>query len=198
MKPKPPKPRPCKVCKEKFTPSRMGQKVCSIKCAKKDVEIGKKREFKKETRKLKEKIKRRSDWFKEALEACKRYVRARDRVQAKREGRNPYCCSCLTEKQDIQYAAGHFKTVGAHPELALNEFQIWLQCNRYCNMGLSGNIYGNKHSPGYLKFMIDKFGQDYVDSLDGRPVAKYTVDELREIKSLYSYFANQLEKELRS
>lgn len=192
------KQKPCPICKEPFTKQRMGQKTCmKYKCAIEHGRLERKKEFRKETRRLKEKTKARSDWFKDALKACKRYVRARDRVEALREGRNPHCCSCLTEKHDIQYAAGHFKTAGAHGELALNEFNIHLQCNRYCNKGLSGNIYGNKHTPGYLKFMVDKYGQDYVDSLEGRPVAKYTIDELKEIKTLYNYFANGLEKELK-
>lgn len=156
-----------------------------------------KKEFRKKTRELKEKVKGKSDYMEEARKAAKRYVRARDRVFYLSRGLMPTCCSCGTDRPDTQYAAGHYKTVGGHGEISMNEFNIHLQCNKYCNKELSGNINGTKNSHGYKAFMVEKYGQDYVDSLDGRPVANYSIEELKEIKQLYNYFALELEKELR-
>jgi len=186
----------CKGCGNKFAPYNTLQKACSTRCALDVVQAKKKKEFKKETRKLKDNIKTRSDWMKEARAATNRYIRARDRVDAKRQGRLPECCSCGNANQNIQYAAGHFKTVGAYPELRFNEFNIHLQCNKRCNMELSGNIHGTKDTKGYTVFMVGRYGQEFVDSLTSRPTPNYTLDEIKEIKQLYNYFANQLEKEL--
>lgn len=190
------KQKKCKGCGNKFTPYNSLQKACSPRCALDIVEAEKQKAFKRETRERKEKLKTRSDWMREAQIATNRYIRARDRVYAKREGRYPECCSCGTTNQDIQYAAGHFKTVGAYPELRFNEFNIHIQCNKRCNKELSGNIHGTKDTRGYHKFIVEKYGEMFIDEITNRPIPHYTIAELKEIKKLYNYFANQLEKEL--
>lgn len=66
----------------------------------------------------------------------------------------PSCISCskIADHYALgEFACGHLKTVGAHEELRFNTLNTELQCNRYCNKGLSGNITGNKNSRGYLE-----------------------------------------------
>jgi hypothetical protein len=73
-------------------------------------------------------------------------------------GIQPYCISCGKESMD--WCCGHFKTVGAQGGLRYDRMNTYLQCNRYCNMGLSGNIEGNKNTHGYKKGLILRFGEE--------------------------------------
>lgn len=68
------------------------------------------------------------------------------------------CISCGTTK-DVQYCAGHYKTAGGHPELALEPLNINLQCNRNCNCCLSGNIEGTKQHMGIKKELLRDLGK---------------------------------------
>jgi len=97
------------------------------------------------------------------------------------------CISCGNENPNILYSGGHYKTAGGHLEIALDSRNIHRQCLMNCNKSLSGNISGNKHSEGFVKGLIKRYGQDYVHWLDSyhEPV-KYTVDELRAIRAYYS------------
>ena len=70
----------------------------------------------------------------------------------------PYCISC--QKTNMDWCCGHFKTVGSQGNLRYDRLNTYLQCNRYCNMGLSGNIEGNKTTVGYKKGLLLRFGED--------------------------------------
>ena len=92
-----------------------------------------------------------------------RMVKLEKIAEALRAGKNPVCISCgkpFTFDQIHDFAAGHYKTVGAHEELRFNTLNVELQCNRYCNKGLSGNINGNKNSHGYMVGLAYKYGED--------------------------------------
>ncbi|MEE9351504.1 MAG: recombination protein NinG [Thiotrichaceae bacterium] len=71
-------------------------------------------------------------------------------------GLAPSCISC--SKQNMDWCCGHFKTVGSSPELRYKEYNTYLQCNRYCNRALSGNIEGNKTTRGYKEGLKERFG----------------------------------------
>ena len=73
-------------------------------------------------------------------------------------GLQPYCISCLKENMD--WCCGHFKTSGGNSRLRYDPINTYLQCNRNCNMGLSGNIAGNKNSIGYTKGLAHRFGEE--------------------------------------
>jgi hypothetical protein len=73
-------------------------------------------------------------------------------------GIEPTCISC--GKINMDWCCGHFKTVGAQGILRYDRNNTYLQCNRYCNMGLSGNIAGNKNTRGYKQGLIDRFGKN--------------------------------------
>jgi len=155
------------------------QKACSVTCAIELTKNQKKKEFKQETRKLKEKIKSRSDWMREAQIATNRYIRARDAGKP--------CISC-GRNSGAKMNAGHYRSVGSCPELRFNELNIHLQCE-HCNSYLSGNAIE------YRKNLSELIGDDLLEYLEGpHEIKKYTAEELKEIKQLYNYFANQLEK----
>lgn len=73
------------------------------------------------------------------------------------KGLIPECLSC-GKKRD--FCCGHFKTRGSQGNLRYDTTNTFLQCNRYCNMALSGNIEGNKNTRGYKKGLIERFGAE--------------------------------------
>jgi hypothetical protein len=89
------------------------------------------------------------------------------------------CICCSAPRGSAQFCGGHFKTAGAHPELALDLLNIHGQRNYHCNQQKSGNIHGDKHSHGYIKGLVMRYGQWIFDYLDGfHPQRKYTCEEL--------------------
>lgn len=134
---------------------------------------------KSDLRKRKEKLKSYAKLAAEAEKAVRRYIRARDYGKP--------CISCGTTNPNIQYAAGHFKTSGGHKELRFNVLNMHLQCNKYCNSALSGNINGNKHTKGYRQGLIDRFGQWIVDYLESHHESKnYSREDLNRIKRIFN------------
>jgi hypothetical protein len=118
----------------------------------------------------KEKLETRSDWLKKAQTAVNAWVRARDADLP--------CISCQRHHQG-QYHAGHYRSVGACPELRFEPSNIHKQCAP-CNNHLSGNIVA------YRPQLITKEGLDRVEWIEGKHEAKkYTMDELKAITKDY-------------
>lgn len=160
----------CRQCKQPFSPSMTTQVVCSPKCAIEYAKEGRKKEFRRETRNLKEKIKKRSDWAKEAQAAVNAYVRWRDRDEP--------CISC-DRHHEGQYHAGHYRSVGSSPELRYEPLNIWKQCSA-CNNYLSGNLVN------YRINLIKKIGIEKVEWLESNHPAKhYSIDDLKEIRDKF-------------
>lgn len=186
---KPPRPKKCRVeiCGATFVPSRLGQAVCSPACAIIDAPKNQEKARKaladvgrKELKAAKEKIKTRAEHMKDAQTAFNAWVRARDAGLP--------CISCGTTA-DIQYAAGHFRSAGGHPELRFDPLNVHLQCNRNCNMAKSGNL-----GP-YRVELIKRIGQEKVDWLEGPHEPKrYTIDDLKAIKAHYRALARELKR----
>ena len=176
------KSRKCKECQEYFTPMNSTNSVCGWKCAllqvnrinerkatiaSKKVDSAKKRDI--ALRKLA--LKSKSDHLRDAQAACNAYIRERD---------GKICISCGTQKPDIQYCAGHYKTRGAHPSLRFHPFNISSQCNKRCNLMLSGNI------SDYRPNLINKIGLSNVEWLEGPHESQnLTIDDIKEIKEYY-------------
>ena len=68
----------------------------------------------------------------------------------------PECISC--GKKNMDWCCGHFKTVASQGALRYDERNTYLQCNKYCNSSLSGNINGNKNTRGFLQGLAERFG----------------------------------------
>jgi len=134
--------------------------------------------FKAETKAMREKVKTKSEWAKEAQAAFNKFIRLRDAGQP--------CISCGRHHQG-QNHAGHYKSVGSSPELRFDESNCHLQCAP-CNNHLSGNI------ANYRPNLISKIGQDGVDRIEGpHDPKKYSIDDLKAIKAKYKEKARQLE-----
>lgn len=181
MKPSDLKTRKCKQCPERFIQYRTTQIVCSPKCA---LELAQAKRLKLERRELRErkfKAKTLSQWLKEAERWVNRYVRLSQFGYP--------CISCGTTDPNIQYAAGHFRTVKAAPQLRFNLDNIHLQCNRLCNMALSGNLLE------YRKGLVIKIGIDRVEALENNnQIYRYTIDEAKVIIAEFKIECKKLER----
>ena len=181
-------PKKCKVCKTDYEPRNSMQNWCSPNCGfelsqKKLLQVVKKKEKEKRKRYRadKERIKTRGEHLREAQTAFNKFIRLRDRLEP--------CISCQRHHTG-QYHAGHYKTVGAHPELRFNELNVRRQCQP-CNNHLSGNL------TNYRINLINKIGLDKVEFLEGpHPITKYTIEEIKAIKAKYRAKCREIEKEL--
>ena len=190
---KTPKPKKCKnpACGISFPPQRLGQAVCSPKCglAIKDVNQEKARKSlaqieRREIKVRKEKLKSRAEHLREAQAAVNEYVRLRDASLP--------CISCDSMPSDhdlitgSRWDAGHYRSVGACPELRFEPLNIHRQCVK-CNRNLSGN------AVEYRIRLVNRIGADKVDWLEGPHSArKYTVDEIKTIKADYRAMTREL------
>lgn len=183
------KPKKCKAdgCGTMFTPYKPMQKCCSVECeykyALKHLEKKRERrrkEEKKKVREAKKRLKTRSQWAKEAQIAFNRYIRLRDK--------NEPCISC-GKNTGAKMNAGHYLSVGAHPELRYNELNCHKQCE-HCNSFLSGNI------AKYRINLVEKIGLEKVEWLEGpHEVPRRTAEYFEEIKRIYTEKAKKLEKD---
>lgn len=192
---KQPKPKTCKnpACRASFVPQRLGQAVCSPKCALAVVEAKKAKEKKslalagrREIKIRKEKLKNRADHLREAQAAVNEYVRLRDAHLP--------CISCDSTPNDndlmtgSRWDAGHYRSVGACPELRFESLNIHRQCVK-CNRNLSGN------AVEYRIRLVQRIGAEKVAWLEGlHAPCKYTVEEVKAIKAKYRAMTKELKK----
>ena len=182
MRNKLPKQHKCKECGGYYVKSQSTQQVCSMKCAiaysKRKAEEKRKKQEKSDRleasrrmRDRKEKLKSRSDWLKDLQRVFNEFIRLRD-VDLP-------CISC-GRYHNGQYHAGHYRSVGACPELRFNEDNVHKQCSA-CNSHLSGNILE------YRLGLIEKIGLERVEFLERKdhPPLKLSVEEIKELIKVY-------------
>ncbi|MBJ2270450.1 recombination protein NinG [Pseudomonas sp. MF6772] len=185
---KQPKPKTCRnpACKTSFVPQRLGQAVCSPKCALATVEVQKAKVRKslsladrREIKVRKEALKTRADHLKDTQVAFNAWVRARDADLP--------CISCGRHHEG-QYHAGHYRTVGANPELRFEPLNAWKQCAP-CNNHLSGNLINYRIS------LLQRIGEEKVAWLEGPHQAKkHTIEELKAMTAEYRAKTRELKK----
>lgn len=168
----------CRHCKQHtshYIQAPLGA-FCDSKCATAHAmekqQQKREKDFKKRTRELKTKVRDndRGYWLKQAQAAFNAFIRVRDEKEP--------CISC-GRHHDGQYHAGHYRTVGAHPELRFDELNCHKQCS-VCNNHLSGNLLEYRIS------LIKKIGQGAVEVLEGpHDPKKYSIDDLKAIKKEY-------------
>jgi FtsZ-binding cell division protein ZapB len=190
---KQPKPKTCKnpVCRASFVPQRLGQAVCSPKCALATVEVQKAKEKKslaladrREIKVRKEALKSRGDHMREAQQAFNEYIRTRDQAAGH---------LCISSGKPLDWSgnavdAGHYRSVGSAPHLRFDERNCHAQ-SKQDNRFLSGN------AVDYRIGLIARIGQEAVDALESdQSVRKYTVDEIKAIKATYRAKTRELKK----
>ena len=193
MKNKPPKQHKCKECGAYYIKKQSMQQVCSMECAiaysKRKAEEKRKKQEKSDRleagrrmRARKEALKSRSDWLKEAQKAFNEFIRLRDKDLP--------CISC-GRYHEGQYHAGHYRSVGAYPELRFNEDNVHKQCS-VCNNHKSVNAIE------YRINLIRKIGLEKVEFLerhDHQPL-KLSIDEIKELIRVYKAKCKGLENVL--
>ena len=175
------KEKTCKSCGAEFQPFRSLQRVCSPICAINLDHERKKEAFKRETRSMKKAMNDtdRGYQLKKAQDAFNKYIRLRDASEP--------CISCGRHHHG-QYHAGHYRSVGSAPELRFEPLNVSKQCQP-CNSHLSGNLIN------YRVALVQKIGIDSVEWIEGPHEAKkYTIDDIKAIKSKYSRMARDLEE----
>ena len=185
---KQPRAKKCRVaeCGASFVPARLGQAVCSPACAIIDAPKSREKTRKalaqierKEIKVRKEKLKSRAEHLKDTQQAFNAWVRERDAALP--------CISC-GRHHDGQYHSGHYRTVGANPELRFEPLNAWKQCAP-CNNHLSGNLINYRIS------LLQRIGEEKVAWLEGpHEPKKYTVDELKALTAHYRALTKELKK----
>jgi len=175
------KPKKCRVCSTVFTPARPLQRVCSGQCALAHVKAEDKRKAAKVKREGRRALRGRSDWLKLAQAAFNGYIRARDRELP--------CISCGRATKAKQNA-GHYLSVGSHPELRFDEDGCHKQCE-HCNSWKSGN------AVEYRRRLIERIGLPRVEWLEGpHEPKKYTIEELDSLCKTYRAKTRELQRSL--
>lgn len=182
----------CRQCREWYAPRTTLDRACSPGCALKLVRADRERARRKETKRAKEKIKTRRELTREAQVAFNKFIRARDADQP--------CICCGRRGGDEswkpggEWDAGHYLSVGSHPELRFEELNCHKQL-KSCNAG-SGKFTRKNYTVGqeYRERLIAKIGQDAVEWLEGpHEQKKYTADDLREIRDYYRARTRELQ-----
>ncbi|AGL85585.1 recombination protein NinG [Pseudomonas protegens] len=179
----------CPACRVMFTPVRASQAVCGeIECA---IAHGQSEKGQASARKAladverreikvrKARLKSRADHLREAQAVFNEWVRLRDADLP--------CISC-GRHHDGQYHAGHYRTVGANPEIRFEPLNVWKQCAP-CNTHLSGNLVN------YRLSLLQRIGAEKLGWLEGpHPARKYTIEEIKAIKADYREKIKEMKK----
>jgi hypothetical protein len=169
----------CKECGVQYEKRTMRHVYCSPPClfaAKKKADEKKARA---DYKRRKEALKTRKDYENDLQVLVNRFCRLRDAAEP--------CISCCRHHRG-QYHAGHYKSVGAHPELRFDEFNINKQC-KPCNVDKSGNILE------YRKGLIAKHGIEKVEELEGyHPPLKLAIGEIELKIAAYRKKVKQLQE----
>lgn len=202
--------RKCKVCGEKFTPQYDNIRWCcpahgaiyalELRAKQKVKEVAKRIKAQKEAEK-EGRARRRArvaelrptGYYKsQAQQAFNAFIRARDSHLP--------CISCgETNPPDLhggQWDCGHFKTVGAHPELRFEERNAHKQC-KSCNGG-AGKYTAKEATVAqhYEEGLIARYGQAYVDWLNGpHEMTNYRREDYIRIRDEYRAKLKELKQQ---
>lgn len=192
----------CRVCPTQFRPMSSTQVVCSPECAREYVKRREERKAEREKlraekaeradrRKRKRELMTVSEWIKVAQAAFNAYIRARDHDMP--------CISCGVTNPPERYGGawdcGHFRSVGAAPELRFDERNAYRQC-KSCNGG-SANFAakGETVRAEYRRRLIERVGLELVEWLEGPHEPKhYSAAELEELAKDFRARRRELER----
>lgn len=166
---------PCKVCSKPFLRLNSLQVVCGVRCARQVPVIAKKAARAADSQR-REALKTRQQWLREAQAEFNAYIRLRD------AGKPCICCGQLGASSGSRggdWDAGHYRSTGSAPHLRFDEANCHRQlkqCNRY----------GAGRAVDYRIGLVARIGLAEVERLESdNRVRKFTVDELRSLRSIY-------------
>ena len=164
----------CSICQKEFTKQRMGQVVCSPKCAIKVPKVARQKEKALVTQR-KAALKTARDYIKEVQTAFNAYIRERDKHEL------CICCNQFLSSGDVggAYDCGHYRSVGSAPHLRFDERNAHgqrKQCNRW----------GAGRAVDYRLGLIRRIGLEQVESLESdQTPKKWGKEDLLELKAQY-------------
>ena len=169
----------CRHCKEKFTPKFFNQKfhLDKLECiaafnewVKVETEKKNDREWRKEKKVIKEKLKSHADYVKDLQIVFNAYIRERDKSLP--------CVSCGAFNVE-EWHCGHYIPT-TYQYLRFNEKNCARQCSK-CNTYLRGNLVS------YRIELINRIGLDEVEKLeaDRHITKKLSIPELIEMRVKY-------------
>jgi hypothetical protein len=196
-----PKPRKCRCgCGQPIPDGNTLRIAATLDCALKMATATREKRERKELREARSKtradklrIKKRSEWIADAQIAFNQYIRARDYLDG---------CICCGKAADDEawkpggsWDAGHYLSVGSHPELRFDEDNCHKQA-KSCNAG-AGKYARKTHTvnQAYRERLILKIGIKRVERLEGpHPARKYTIPELQALIAEYRGKKRELER----
>jgi hypothetical protein len=209
LKRKPPKPRECTVCRKVYQPINSRQIACDMKCALLKVQAKNKLKVKAYTRKtqkantkaVRDLNKRTLSWQHKKTQPVFNRMRVLEEIKWFRDlGREPECISC--GKTNMDWACGHYQSVGSTTgTMRYDVLNTYLQCNKRCNMSLSGNISGTTTTRGYENGPRERFGEDQAQSIMeyckvSQQPKKWQCEDLEEARAGYAERIRELTLEL--
>ncbi len=177
---KPAELKQCRQCEKFFRPWSSTQTVCGRLCAGRYVKAAKKTEIA-TTKERREKLKTNGQRKAEAQRAINHWiVHVRDKDEP--------CISCGRFHQGAWHA-GHFRSRGSAPHLALDPRNLAKQCAP-CNLYLHGNLIE------FRRALIEKHGVEFVEQLESDQTPRhYSGDDYEEIKRKYRELTREAKKE---
>lgn len=182
------KPRKCAVkgCRKPFLSGRSFVSWCSPECgaviAEQKLQKARAAEERKQAAEHREKLadsKPLQHWLKLTERVVNHYILTRDAA---------YGCISCGARTTVQWEAGHYLSVGSHPELRYHPGNINKQCH-HCNHNKSGN------QAAYRIGLVERHGVALVEELEGpHPTAKYTRDGLAAIRRHFAAETRKLKK----
>lgn len=174
----------CKSCNDPFIPRNTLQKVCCAACALNHAQGIREKAFKSETAKRKKALLENDTVFLKARaqKVFNEFIRMRDASLG--------CVSCdKGPSWNGQWHAGHYKTVGARPDLRFSELNAHKQCS-VCNNYLSGNL------AEYRKNLILRIGIEEVGNIElDREIVAYRAKDYKDIYEKYKLKIKALRNE---
>ena len=149
----------CKECGINFVPKYFNQKMCLDNdiCLKAFADFARETEQKRQIQDWKKRKPILVEDNKKVPEFKNDLQKEINKIARLIDGDLP-CISCGTQNP-VQYAGGHRKSVGSHPNIRYHLDNIHKQCNNYCNKNLSG------FPDGYDSGLLKRYGPEYLDTV---------------------------------
>ena len=165
-----------KLCRQPFVPNRSFEKHCSPECGFilsqeliANQKVKKEKAERAEDKKKLEEFKPLAYWERIAERYCNEYIRLRD----------PDVCISCGVMHSSAWQAGHYISVGANKTLRYVEENINKQC-------INCNMFKGSNAIEYRKGMLEKWGQEKLDWLEGwHSPLKLTKEYLQEVAEYY-------------
>jgi len=125
--------------------------------------------FKKEFQKTDKRY--RTEQIELTQKAFNKVIKLEELLRCAIAGEQPMCISCSkpwTPFDNADFAAGHWHSRGARSDLAMNNLNVFLQCNKRCNSALAANKTGEMGTHGYDKGLVMRLGQDEFNRIDAK------------------------------